>query len=93
MARYLEEIPAVLAYSRGTWAAIMLGLIFYFGTLFLGERVIANIDTTGPLGPFLESAQKIIGHRYDKLALFFLLSSWISAIKIYLRDRKRLFGI
>jgi hypothetical protein len=64
-------------------------MILFVGILFLGEILVSRMDFPGPLRGFETVIGEEILQRYDKVAIFCLLSSWGLAIKSYLRDRKR----
>lgn len=91
MKEIFTEILYVLAISKRTQWAIILGIVFFIIVSLLGKHMVSTLQFSGPIAG-LEGVigSKLLKH-YDKAALFGLLSFWAVAVKCYLRDRKRFF--
>lgn len=89
MPNWLTEFLYVLSMSKRTQYAILLGLAFFVGTLLLGEVLVARLEFQGSLRGLEAVVGEAVLRRYDKVAIFCLLSSWGLAIKFYIKDRKR----
>lgn len=90
MADWWAECLYVLAYSRKTQVALALAVISFFGTLLLGHYIVSGMAFHGPLAPLTGAIQDKLLHQYDRVAGFGLVSFLALAVKLYLRDRKRL---
>jgi hypothetical protein len=89
---WVEEFLFVLIYSTRTQVAILFGIAFFFGTLFLGYHLASNIIFQGVLAPLADAIRPIIEHRYEKVAWGSLLSFLLLSFQCYRKDRKRLFN-
>jgi len=89
---WFEEFIIVLAYSTKTQWTIFFGVLFFFGTLIIGNHFASNIAFQGVLAPFTDAIRPIILHRYEHVAWGCLLSFLLLAFKIYMKDRKRIFN-
>jgi len=87
---YFTEILYVIAISKKTQWAIILGVVFFIGITLLGSHLTSNLQFTGPLKGLEEAVAGKLLKQYDKAALFALISSWVVAFKCYQRDKKRL---
>ena len=90
MKEYFTEILYVIAISKKTQWAIILGVVFFIGITLLGSHLTSNLQFTGPLKGLEEAVAGKLLKQYDKAALFALISSWVVAFKCYHRDKKRL---
>jgi hypothetical protein len=93
MADWGAEFLYVFAYSRKTQAALALAVISFLGTLLLGHFMVSGVEFHGPLAPLTGAIQDKLLHRYDGVAWFGLVSFLALAVKLYLKDRKRLLSI
>lgn len=87
---YFSEILYVIAISKKTQWAIILGIVFFIGISLLGNHLTSNLHFVGPLKGLEDAVAGKLLKRYDKVALFALVSFWILAFKCYHRDKKRL---
>lgn len=87
---WFEEFIIVLAYSGRTQLAIIFGVMFFFGTLILGEHFASSLVFHGVLAPLADAIRPIILHRYEHAAWGSLLGFLLLAVKCYRKDRKRL---
>jgi len=87
---YFSEILYVISISKKTQWAIILGVVFFIGITLLGSHLTSSLQFNGPLKGLEEAVAGKLLRRYDKVALFALISFWMLALKCYLRDRKRL---
>jgi hypothetical protein len=86
----LQEFLIVLAYSKRTQLALVLGVVFALVLWVAGEYLVGRISFVGPLAPLTAVVREKLMHRYDKAALLCFLGFLALAAKSYLRDRKRL---
>ena len=89
MKEYFIEILYVIAMSKRTQWALILGVVFFIGISLLGSVLVNDLQFTGPLKGLEDAVAGRILRRYDKLALFSLISFWVLAFKFYHRDKKR----
>lgn len=89
MKNALSNFIAVLAQSTRMQLAISLGMIFYIVISLFGQYWVSNIEFHGVMKVFEETFINKFARRYDKIALFSLISFWVLAFKFYLKDRKR----
>jgi hypothetical protein len=85
------EIVAILAFSRRTQWAILLGFVAFIVIIFLGDHFVNDFELTGAMAPLTESIKDLIDQRYDKAAFACLFSSWALAFKMYRKDKKRFY--
>lgn len=90
MPNWFSEFLYVLSSSYKTQLALILGIFFHIVITLLGEYMISNFELQGSM----KALQEVIGdkllRKYDKVALFVLVSFWIIAIKSYLKAKKYL---
>lgn len=89
MPNWLNEILYILALSKKTQWAIILGCIFFVGIHLLGGYMLANFELHGPAKGIQDVIVGKMAKKYDKAALIGLLSFWVLAYKCYQKDRKR----
>lgn len=89
----IDEVLAVLSYSRMTTVLIILGFVAFLGVHLLAYILIGSKTPTGAFAALVEPVYEMVGHRYDKLAWIGLFSFWIAAYRRYRKDRKRLFDL
>jgi len=88
---WFTEVLVILAYSKRTQWALILGMMGFIGITLWGDYQLANFELSGnftAIGDVIK--QKLLRH-YDKAALGCLLSFWFTAIKLYRKDRKRFY--
>lgn len=93
MRDWIDETWAVLLHSPGTQLRIVLGVVAFFAVQALGDVMIGSKTPTGPFAPMFEPIYEMVGQRYDKVALFGLITFWALAVKRFRKDRKRLLGL
>lgn len=86
---YFTEILYVIAMSKKTQWALILGVVFFIGISLLGSHLTSNLHFTGPLKGLEDAIAGKLLKRYDKVALIALISFWMLAFKHYHRDKKR----
>lgn len=87
---WLEEFLCVLAYSRRTQWAIILGAIGFVTIMVLGDHMASQMQFDGFLAPLAKPIGDALASRYDSAAWSFLGSLLLAAFKFYRKDRKRL---
>jgi hypothetical protein len=90
MPNFLIEFFYVLALSKKTQWALILGVVLHFAITLLGEYMVANFELQGSMKALEEVFANKFLRKYDKIALFTLASFWVLAIKFYIKDKKRL---
>lgn len=88
----LEEFLLVLAHSRRTQWALLLGVIGFTVTLLAGAYFSSQLVFSGLLAPMSEPLQHIFLLRCEIAAWGVLVSCLVLATKSYVKDRKRLLG-
>ena len=86
---YFTEVLYVLALSKRTQAALILGVVFFLGISFFGELYVSRLHFSGPLAGLEQAVIPKLMTRYDKVALSALISFWVVAFKCYKRDKRR----
>ncbi|WP_417565486.1 hypothetical protein [Marinobacter sp.] len=91
MPNWLIEFLSVLAVSRKTQWAIILGFGFLIGINLLGEHMVSNFE----LQSQAKGLQEVIAHKfakkYDKAAFMVFGLFLVTAYKCYRRDKRRFF--
>ena len=90
MPYWLDNFLYVVATSKRVQLSIILGPIFYIGISLLGEYMIENIMLQGTMASFQDVIVNKLLSRYDKVALFALISFWALAVKLYFKAKNRL---
>ncbi|MGS0751750.1 hypothetical protein ACVBIV_12590 [Shewanella sp. 0m-9] len=90
MPNFLIEFFYVLALSKKTQWALILGVVLHFAITLLGEHMVANLELQGSIKVLDEVISNKFLRKYDKIALFTLVSFWVLAVKFYIKDKKRL---
>lgn len=89
MPNWLIEFVYVLALSKRTQWAIILGIVFFIGINLLGQHMLRNFELHGSA----KSIQDVIIHKmakkYDKAAFVALIPFLVLAYKLYQKDKKR----
>lgn len=86
----LEEFLLVLAYSRRTQWALLLGVFGFISMLLAGAYFSSQVMLSGALALMSEPLQRIVLLRFESAAWIVLVSSLTFAVKSYVKDRKRL---
>ena len=89
MPNWLAEFLYVLALSRRTQWALIMGVVFFIAVSIFGNYLVSNIELHGHFKVLENVISEKMLRRYDKLALIMLVSFWSLAIRCYLKDRKR----
>lgn len=91
MKDWFNEFLVILAYSKRTQWAIILGVVGFVGIQVWGDYQLSNFEMTGPMSSITDVIKQKLLRHYDKAALGCLLSFWGTAITLYKKDRKRLY--
>ncbi|MFL1467578.1 hypothetical protein [Marinobacter sp. HN1S83] len=91
MKDWFNETLVILAYSKRTQWAIVLGVVGFFGIQVWGNYNVSNFELSGPVSSITEVIKHKFLRQYDKVALGCLLSFWGTAITLYKKDRKRFY--
>ncbi len=90
MRDYFAEIMFVISYSGRAHAAIFMGIVSFLIIQWIGNIVLSDFQLSGHLSILTDVIKEKLGHRYDNLAWITLLGFWITAIKRYHKDKKKL---
>jgi len=89
MPNWLLEILCVLALSKRTQWAIILGCLFFVGINLIGNYMLSDFELLGPAAGLSDVIKHELAKRYDKAALFALFSFWALAFKLYKKDKNK----
>lgn len=92
MKDWFFEFLLVLSYSRKTQWAIILGALGYIVINIIGTYMLHDFHLTGLLEPMTDVVKDKLSGKYDKAALGCLGSFWLLAVKLYRKDKKRLYN-
>ena len=90
MPNWLLEILAVIAFSRKTQLAIILGMVAFVVINLVGSYMLHDFELHGPMKGLTNVIKQQLEGKYDKVAWGALLAFWGLAIKFYRKDKKRL---
>lgn len=90
MKEWIAEVLCVIALSKRTQWAIILGVVSFVGINLLGNFMVSDLEFTGPLKGYQDLVVGKVLRRYDRVAWVSLISFWVLAFKFYRRDKKRL---
>ncbi len=88
---YFTEVLYVLALSKRTQVALILGVVFFVGISLLGEFYVSRLHFSGTVAGLEQVVITKLMKRFDKAALIALVSFWALAFKFYHRDKRRFF--
>jgi len=91
MSNLIGEFLIILAFSKRTQWAIIVGLIGFVGIDLIGNHIINGLELSGPLSSILEPLQEVLHGRYDKAAFNCLMSFLLLAANCFRKDRKRFY--
>lgn len=89
----VEELLLVLAYSKRTQWAIVLGIVGFVIVMVAGDYFVSHLAFEGFLAPMTGPVRQALIGRYDHAAWSILGSFLFLAFKCYRKDRKRLFAL
>ena len=93
MKDWLMELLVVIAHSTKIQAAVWIGCLGFLGIHLFGLYAVGNIELEGFLAPMTETIRAQFAHKYDEIALVWLASFGILAVKAYRKERRRLFSL
>lgn len=91
MKEWFLECLMIIAYSKRTQWAFVLGILGFVAIHIWGDYQMQNFQLSGPLASYTELIKDKLLRRYDKVALGCLISFWALAVKLYFRDKKRFY--
>lgn len=92
MRETLGELLAVLAHSRRTQAALILGGLSFIASLAVGAYMVGGLNFHGALEPLTGPIREVVARRYERLAWGSLGGFMLLAIRFYIKDHRRLLG-
>lgn len=91
MRDWISELLWVLLYSKKTQYAILIGIFGFLTINLVGDYMLRDFHLTGILAPLSDLVKDKLMGKYDKVALCCLFSFLMLAIKLYRKDKRRLF--
>lgn len=91
MTEWFFELLTILCFSRRTLFAIILGMLGYIAISLIGKHMVGDFQLSGYLAPMSDLVKENLLGKYDKAAIGWLVSSWLLAIKLYRKDKKRFY--
>lgn len=92
MKELFYENLIVLAYSSRTQWVITIGVIGYFGIDMWANYQLSNLELSGMFKPMEDALKETFFRRYDRISLGFLVACFLLAIKVFRKDKKKLFN-
>lgn len=92
MENWIDEFLLITTQSKKIVVVAVLGGVFFIGIHLIGHFSLIDFQLHGPLTGIKEVLKEILFERYSATAFFALISFWSLAIKLYLKERKRLFS-
>jgi len=89
MPNWLSEFLYILALSRKTQWAIILGFVFFIGIHIVGHVVLSDFELQGSYKGVRDIIVHEMAKKYDKAALIALVSFLGLACRCYLKDKNR----
>ena len=86
---WLNEFIYVLALSKRTQWAIVLGILFFVGINLFGSYMLSNFELQGPFKGIQNVVAQKMANKYDKVAWLALFSFILLAFKCYRKDKKK----
>jgi hypothetical protein len=83
------ELLIALMYSRRAQLALWMGLISFFVILIVGHHLVGNLEFQGPFAPMSDAIKPLLLYRYEHIAWGSLISFWLLAVKILIKDRNK----
>lgn len=93
MKDYFTDILLVIAYSRRTQLAIFFGIFGFIVINLMGNYYLNNLQLSGQMASLTDVIRDKLAHRYDKAAWGVLLSFLVLAVKLYQKDKKKLWNL
>lgn len=90
---WFAEFSVVLSHSNRTQLALFLGVFGFVAIHVWGDYQLSNFELSGQMSSIGEVIKDKLLRRYDKVALGCLISFFLLAIKLYRKDKKRLYGM
>lgn len=85
----IEELLITFAYSRRAQFAFFFGMVSFIGILLIGHHMANTLYFEGMFAPMADAIRPIIEYRYEQVAWGTLVSFWVLAGKILIKDRKK----
>ena len=92
MKEWFYENLFVLAYSKRTQWVIIFGVIGYFAIGIWANYQLSNLELSGVFKPMEEVLKETFLRRYDRISLGFLVACFFLAIKVFSKDKKKLYN-
>lgn len=89
MLNWFADILYVVIMSKRIQRVLIAGMVCSIGVALIGSILISNFELQGQFKALEAVISEKFMRKYDKLAILILLSSWVVAIKYYLKDRHR----
>lgn len=86
---FIEELLITFAYSKRAQFAFFFGMVSFIGILLLGHHMADKLHFEGIFAPFADAIRPTIIYRYEQAAWGALVSFWVLAGRILIKDRKK----
>ena len=91
MQNWVDEFLLIITQSKGIVIAVILGVIFFVVVNVIGYFQLVGFELHGSLKGAEKVIKQLLLDRYKAASFIGLASFWSLAIKLYLKERKRLF--
>lgn len=85
----IEDLIITLMLSKRAQLAILLGLVMFLLILLIGHHVANSLHFEGHLSLIAEIIRPVVQFRYEHAAWGVLITFWVLAGKIIIKDRKK----
>lgn len=92
MPQWIENILLVWSYRPRSLYLLMIGVLAYISIPLMIDWYWATHDLPGQFAALEETISSSQHARIDKRGLFFMFGCWATALKLYLKDRKKVLG-
>jgi len=86
---FIEELLITFAYSKRAQFAFIFGMVSFVGILLIGHHMASTLHFEGMFAQFADAIRPIVEYRYEQVAWGSLVSFWVLAGKIIIKDRKK----
>lgn len=92
MPNWLHEIFYVINLSKRVQIVLIFGMLAFIAILTFGAYQVSELTMVGPAKGIEIPLKQMFAKRYEALAFMTLFSSIVTAVRWYMKDRKRLLG-
>ena len=92
MHNWLDEFFIIITQSKKIVIAFFLGLLIFVVVNLIGYFQLVDFELSSSLRGVEQVIKKVLYERYSAAAFIALISFWSLAIKLYFKEKKRLFN-